>query len=260
MKNNYHTHMYLCRHATGNVEDYVQKAMALGFSSIGMSDHAPFEELKDRSVRMQPSELETYLDECEEAVRKYGSQIHVLKGIEIEFFPKHYPMYGKLLERLDYLALGQHYVDDPGNRNDLCSSYALNKQKLLLTYADTVAVGIATGLFRFVCHPDLMLYSWGSFDAIAAEASKKIISAAVQYGVALEINANGVRKGLRHFPEGERYLYPRQEFWQLVKTMGAKVIVSSDAHTPDQLWDEAVQDCYEFASALDLTVAEELSL
>jgi len=258
MKNNYHTHMYLCRHAVGSVEDYVLRAIELGFTSLGMSDHAPFEELKDRSVRMQPEELELYLLECEAAVRKHGDRIRVLKGIEIEYFPQHADIYPRLMQRLDYLALGQHYVDDPGNRNDLCSAYALSNERLLETYSVTVADAIATGLFKFVCHPDLMLYAWGTFDDVARHASQRIIAAAVKHRVALEINANGIRKGLRRLPEGERYLYPRKEFWALAKAMGATIIVSSDAHSPDQLWDDDVKRCYEFASALDLRVAEEL--
>ncbi|MCK7488353.1 MAG: PHP domain-containing protein [Bacillus subtilis] len=48
VKNNYHTHMYLCKHATGHVKDYVKEAIKLGFHSLGMSDHAPFAVLKDR--------------------------------------------------------------------------------------------------------------------------------------------------------------------------------------------------------------------
>ena len=36
---NYHTHMYLCRHAEGHVEDYVKKAVESGYEEIGISDH-----------------------------------------------------------------------------------------------------------------------------------------------------------------------------------------------------------------------------
>ena len=41
MKNNYHTHHYLCGHAIGNVEDYVLVAIKEGFNEIGISDHGP---------------------------------------------------------------------------------------------------------------------------------------------------------------------------------------------------------------------------
>jgi histidinol-phosphatase (PHP family) len=252
--------MYLCRHAVGTVDDYVRKAIALGFDSIGMSDHAPFEELKDRSVRMKPEELEIYLDSCDTAVRTYGERIRVLKGIEIEYFPSHAAYYPMLLKRLDYLALGQHYVDDPGNRNDLCSVYALVNERLIRTYGATIVAGIKSGLFAFVCHPDIMLYGWGKFDDVAREVSISIIEAARTYNVPLEINANGIRKGIRQLADGERYLYPRKEFWEIVRTIGAKVIISSDAHSPDLLWDRDVERCYEFASALGLRVEEALAI
>ena len=41
LKNNYHTQMRYCNHADGMVIDYVNKAIVLGFSELGMSDHAP---------------------------------------------------------------------------------------------------------------------------------------------------------------------------------------------------------------------------
>ena len=40
LKANYHTHTYLCGHAVGDVEDYVNEAIRLGYTELGMSDHA----------------------------------------------------------------------------------------------------------------------------------------------------------------------------------------------------------------------------
>ncbi len=258
MKNNYHTHMYLCKHANGSVQDYVKKAIELGFETIGMSDHAPFEELKDRSVRMIPSEYPIYLDELEAAVHEYGSLIKIKKGLEIEFFENHIERYDELLNTLDYLALGQHYISDPLSLGGLRSVYALSQPEFLETYADTLVLGMRSLNFKFVCHPDLMLYSYPTFDEHAKAATQKIIDASVQYNVPLEINANGIRKGTRELPEGTRYLYPRLEFWQMVKNSKAKVIISSDAHDPEKLWDEDVAKAYEFAGHLGIVVAEAL--
>jgi len=121
MKANYHTHMYLCRHAIGTVSDYAESAIANGLSILGMSDHAPFEELKDRSVRMYPQELPTYLEECDRAIEKYSGQLKIYKGLEIEYFEGHDEMYRELLSKLDYLILGQHYIPTPDGRNGLKS-------------------------------------------------------------------------------------------------------------------------------------------
>ena len=41
IKDNFHTHIYLCKHAVGNTAQYVKKAVNLGYESIGISDHGP---------------------------------------------------------------------------------------------------------------------------------------------------------------------------------------------------------------------------
>lgn len=260
VKNNYHTHMYLCKHATGHVKDYVKEAVKLGFESLGMSDHAPFAVLKDRSVRMYPEELPTYYKDLQEAIDLYGHKIKIWKGLEIEYFEDQSIMYYDLLEGLDYFALGQHYIPEQGSRDNLRSTYTLNKPEHLEVYADTVIAAMRTGLFRFLCHPDLMLYGYPSFDATARSVSRRIIEAAKECGIPLEINANGIRKGPREMKEGLRYLYPRKEFWEMVKEIGGSVIISSDAHQPEQLLDGAVMVAYEFARDIGLKVEEALDM
>lgn len=256
MKANYHTHMYLCRHAIGTVSDYAESAIANGLSILGMSDHAPFEELKDRSVRMYPQELPTYLEECDRAIEKYAGQLKIYKGLEIEYFEGHDEMYRELLSKLDYLILGQHYIPTPEGRNGLKSCYGLAKESDLDIYAETVIKAMASGYFKMVCHPDLMFFAFPVFSDAARRASIKLIDASVKYHIPLEINANGIRRGFFPSPDGPRYLYPREEFWILAKERNASVIISSDAHEPNLLFDQAVLDAYQFAARLGIEVAE----
>lgn len=260
MKNNYHTHMYLCKHAVGDIEDYVVKAIEHGFDSIGMSDHAPFEELKDRSVRMQLEDYPTYQTKLNEVIAKYQNQIKIHKGLEIEYFPFAEKRYQDLLKDLDYLALGQHYIYDEHSPNGLRSVYHLKTTEHLQVYADTVCEAMRTKHFAFVCHPDLMLYNVTKFDESVKRISKQIIEEAVRLNIPLEINANGIRKGIRQLEEGTRYLYPRKEFWMLVKELNALVIVSSDAHDPNHLLDEQVYEAYQFAKDLGIEVVEALNI
>jgi histidinol-phosphatase (PHP family) len=259
MKNNYHTHIYLCRHASGHVKDYVKEAIQLGFTSLGMSDHAPFEKLIDRSVRMYPEELPMYFQELEEAIELYQGKIQIHRGLEIEYFHDQFAYYQELLSKLDYLALGQHYIQDSSSRDGLRSSYTLSRPEHLLRYASEVEEAIQTNFFSFVCHPDLMLYGYPSFDEVAKVVSLRIIDAAMKADIPLEINANGIRKGMRTLPEGIRYLYPRKEFWELVKERKARVIISSDAHHVEHLMDEAVIQAYEFAQEIGIEVEEAIT-
>ena len=56
LKNSYHTHCQLCRHASGMPSEYIAKAVELGMNEIGISDHAHV--------------LEEFLSE--EAYQRYG--------------------------------------------------------------------------------------------------------------------------------------------------------------------------------------------
>jgi histidinol-phosphatase (PHP family) len=252
--------MYLCRHANGSVEDYVQEAIRLGLESLGMSDHAPFKELKDRSIRMAPEELGLYLSQCDKAIENYKGIIKIYKALEIEYFPKYDKMYEGYLDTLDYLALGQHYITDSESFEGLRSCYRLSTYEHITTYVDTIISAMKSKYFKFVCHPDLMLYNIMKMDEQIINESTRLIQAAVKYDIPLEINANGIRKGIKEIEGKKRYVYPRKEFWEIVKKYKAKVIVSSDAHDPSHLYNEEVIKAYEFARELGIEVEEALDI
>jgi histidinol-phosphatase (PHP family) len=252
---NYHTHTYLCNHAEGNVEDYVKKAIELNFKVLGMSDHAPFIFLQDRSVRMGIEDYPIYLKELEEAIDKYQDKIKIYKGLEIEYFPFEDNHYRDLLKHLDYLTLGQHYVETD---NKLKSIYHVRNIEDMETYVKTVIEGMKTGFFKFISHPDIFLFNQKEITKEMLELSKQLIEAAEKYQVALEINANGIRKEKIYYQGEERFRYPRKEFWELVKDTNVKVIISSDAHKPKYLFDEAILAAYKFARDIGIEVEEEL--
>jgi len=255
MKANYHTHTYLCNHAVGNVDDYVKKAIEYGFHTLGMSDHAPFIFLQDRSVRMGIEDYPIYLEELRVAADKYKGKIKLYKGLEIEYFTSETNHYKDLLKDLDYLTLGQHYIEVD---NKLKSVYHLTSIKDLQIYVSTVITAMKTGYFKFVSHPDIFLFSQVELNDEIIYLSKLLIEAAEKYDVALEINANGIRKGTIYVNGKKRYRYPRKEFWELVRGKNIKVIISADAHKPELLFDEAILEAYKFAKDIGIEVEEEL--
>ena len=255
MKNNYHTHTYLCKHAIGTVEDYVKKAIKLKFKHLGFSDHAPFNFLKERSVRMNIEDYPIYLKELEDAIKKYGHQITIYKGLEIEYFSFKKSHYPNLLKELDYLILGQHYIE---KHNTLKSIYKITSIEDMKIYADTLIEAMNSKNFKIVAHPDIFLFNQKEFTKPIQKISQSIIDAAIENNVALEINANGIRKEKIYINNEERFKYPRKEFWELVKLTEAKVIISSDAHKPKYLLDEAIYSAYKFATDIGIEVEEEL--
>lgn len=255
IKTNYHTHMYLCRHAKGTIDDYIKKAIELNFTEIGISDHAPWEELINRSERMYPNDYKTYKLQLEEAVKNYSNQIKVKKGLEIEYFKNKDSFYKKYLNEMDYLILGQHYVEVDG---ELISTYRISSDKELTAYKDQVVEGMKTGYFKILAHPDLFLFSQRELRPSILKICEEIVLAAKENNVLLEINANGIRKGRINVNDEVVYRYPRKEFFEFAKKHGAKCIISSDAHKPELLLDEAIENALVFSNTLSLKVEEVL--
>jgi histidinol-phosphatase (PHP family) len=100
-KENYHTHMRLCHHAEGNIEDYVLKAISLGFTRLGISDHGPIK--NPGFPRMSLEEFKNeYITEFKYCKNKYKN-IHLYLGLEMEYFYGMDNYYKELLKDCDYL-------------------------------------------------------------------------------------------------------------------------------------------------------------
>lgn len=249
MKVNYHTHTQRCLHAQGCEEDYVVSAINSGLSILGFSDHAPFPD-QDYGLRMPYKELNTYLDAIDQAQVKHKDEIKLLKGLEIEYLPEYLYYYNELLTKkgLDYLLLGEHFFRSGWNNVNVYNDIYSTDQYIL--YAQSVVDAINTGFFKMVAHPDIIFMNSFIWDKNCEKACDLIINAAVAANVILEFNANGLRRGMREYPDGNRYQYPYERFWERVARANVPVIVGSDCHNPDQVWDYAMIKAHETVNKL----------
>ena len=253
MKTNYHTHHYLCRHATGNVEDYVLEAIKNGFTEIGISDHGPI--LGEAFPRMSLDEYRNiYLKELNEAMVKYSDKIKIYKGLEIEYIKEDFAHLKALRNELDYLILAMHYYEDKRVLHDY-SSYAVDNHEKLARYTEVAIEAMNTGLFRVFAHPDLFMNGYKHLDEFGVQCVKKLCDAAIKNDVLLEVNGAGIRCG-RTF-EGKPK-YPNEEFWNVVKETNAKVIVNSDCHQTVELNDIHFEEAVKMAKRLQLNVVDKL--
>ena len=110
MIENYHTHHNFCGHAEGYAWDYVEEAIKLGFSVLGISDHAPNKLINDWGVRMKESQLDEYLADIESARKKAGKKITVLSGLEVEYFPNNEEYYEKEGNE-NVTSFGKRWID-----------------------------------------------------------------------------------------------------------------------------------------------------
>lgn len=251
IKSNYHTHNYLCGHAVGTACDYVKEAVDHGLKTLGISDHCvPCE--YTGSPYITPQTLKTqYLPQIAEAKSEYGDKIRILSGVEIEYFSGNDDYYRDLLKCLDYLVLGQHEFNDAsGTRHD--SFYDGTTERNIIAYCDSVIAGVKTGLFSVLAHPDVILYRRPQITDRVRTAFDKMIRAAVDSGVAVELNANGIRQ--------HAFRYPTDLVALLCKKYDAPVVVSSDCHAPQYLCDEYVKALYAYAFKNKLNVVDEIKL
>ena len=81
-----------------------------------------------------------------------------------------------------------------------------------------------------------------------------ILSAAEKYDIPLEFNANGLRRGKFDFPDGRRYQYPHERFWNELKGSAQRVIIGSDCHIPDLVYDNECTKALDICNNLGLNV------
>lgn len=237
IEGNYHTHNYLCGHAGGTVSDYAEEALRNGLSELGISDHCK-PPIGSAEPYLTPYDLDDeYLPQFDEARKSFGDRLKIYSGAEIEYFDGYDEYYKTLLQRLDYLVLGQHvYLIGDAVHNSFCDG--IDEQNLL-AYFDNVKAGLRSGYFSLLAHPDLIFYRSPELTSRIVDAFESVVITAKRCGVPLELNANGIRN--------HAFRYPTELLIELCKKHNSPVAVSADAHTPSDLCDRYVKDLYAFA-------------
>ena len=273
MKNNYHTHLKYCHHATGDTFDYVKEAIRLGFDEIGITDHGPilesFMSKEDYyknycQENMKYDFIPTYLNEINEFRKKYKNEIKIYTGFEVEFLYIQLDFYKDLRSKVDYLNLGVHFFKD--KNGNIIDCYNDIDYKNIEEYADTCINGMKTGLFNTLVHPDVFFCDYrdinglNNFDDNCKKAAIRIIEAAIKYNVYLEVNCNALKKPEQAL-ERSTWRYPRYEFWEIAKEYkDLKIIVGVDAHAPERLSGFHVDAIYKFVDDLGLNILEKMEI
>src|SRR6267378_1431482 len=67
----YHMHTPLCRHATGEPSDYARRALEVGLTEIGFSDHSPMKRDNFDDWRMRSDQLDEYVEKVRKAQKDF---------------------------------------------------------------------------------------------------------------------------------------------------------------------------------------------
>ena len=228
---NYHTHTWRCHHADGTEREYVEKAIESGLKILGFSDHTPqvYPNGFVCPYKMEPRELEGYVDTILDLKREYREDIEIHLGLEVEYLYSLWEPLLRLLEPypIEYMILGQHYLGN-GVNEPYCGDYTTSVDRLRKYCAQT-REALETGRFLYFAHPDVMWFAGP--DEVYETEMTTLCRYCRKAGIPLEINLLGVREDRN---------YPREVFWQIAAREGNAVVYGTDAHHADHVYSREV--------------------
>lgn len=253
LTHSYHTHNERCKHAVGTIADFVKASRSYGIKTVGFTDHTPFKDNRLLGLRMPYDQLKGYIEEINEAKKNFND-ITIYSGLECEYFRDIKDYYDELVQQVDYLILGQHFVVIDGQ---IIGNESFLKKEHLIAYVEHIEEALDSGNFKLLAHPDSFGLSYTNFDETAIEVTHRIGLAAKKNDVVLEINANGFR---RLKPHGVPY--PLRPFWEIIakEYPEVKVIITPDAHHTECLNDWAVKKAFEFAMDLNIHLVDSIQI
>ncbi len=231
MKTDYHIHTSLCKHASGSMETYVEKAIEKGFDEIAFTDHIPLPDRIDIAHRMDEKELEGYVKAVERLQARYP-EINILLGIEADFYEGFELYLQNVLQRFPFqiVILSVHFVKGWPDGNWVFR-YHFPDRPLRAVYADylqAVLKGVKSGLFNVVGHLDLVKRPEQPLLKENRTEIEEILKLAKAQQMVVEINTSGLRKEI-----GEPF--PHSSIWPLLAKHNIPVVLGSDAHAPEQI-------------------------
>jgi len=222
-----HNHTTRCNHATGTVDEYIQKAIELGIDIYGFSEHAPMD--FDPEYRLPFSQIEAYFSDIKNAKTKYQDKIEILLGYEVDWLQGH--MDDAVLNAdIDYLIGSVHFIDKWGfdNPEFLSGWKEKNVDDIWQAYFEAIEAMAKSGKFDIVGHFDLIkvfkFMPKGDVRLLANHALKAIKKS----NMVMEVNTSGLRK-----PTAE--IYPSEPLLKEAFSMNIPITFSSDAHSVAQV-------------------------
>jgi histidinol-phosphatase (PHP family) len=227
MKIDLHNHTLLCNHATGSIDEYIQKAIDENIDFFGFSDHAPMS--FDTKYRMKFEDMEKYEKEVLKAKQIYQKDINILLAYEVDYLPQFLDK-RVLNASVDYLIGSVHFIDQWGFDNPKYISEYRNKDidTIWQNYFNLIEAMAKTNHFNIVGHIDLIkVFKFLPKKDIRLIA-KNALKAIKKSGMSIELNVAGLRKPIKE-------AYPSPHLMQEIAELDIPITFSSDAHSIDQI-------------------------
>ena len=237
-----HTHTFLCKHAEGKVQDYVDQAVAKGLAGMACTDHVPFADNYDAKHRMTVPEFAQYRAMCE-AVRVPAGYPFMV-GVEADYFTDGISGLRDWLKGKDLdVVLGSVHALDTAFTQDVIDKNFWRRADVSgawRRYFELMGELVRSRVFDVVAHFDVPKRGGPRLkERELRELVLPILDQMAALDVGLEMNTSGWRHG------GVDEPYPGPEVLAWAAERGVTLSFGSDAHRPEQVG-------WNFAGALKL--------
>jgi DNA polymerase (family 10) len=182
-----------------------QKAIGLGYEYLGISDHTKFLKIENGLSEKQLSQQKKEIDKLNEKYKKKGIKFRILQGAETNILNDvSIDINDQALKKLDFAIAGTH------------SNFKMPQKKM----TDRIIKAIKNPNIDIISHPTGRLLKKREEYQIDFD---KILRAAKQFGVALEINSFPLRLDLND-------IHIRR-----CKEEGVKMVINTDSHHKEQM-------------------------
>lgn len=261
LKQDGHSHTEFCPHGSGeDVELMIQKAIRLGFESYSITEHAPLPpafaaeyaglETGYTEASMAMSDLPAYFKKVQRMQDKYGAQIQINVGFEVDFLPNQVQWTRDFLNEYGPQTtdnvLSVHFMQGTDDHfwcvDDTLDDFekgllkpASNGQSLYRQYFEAVTEAVNADLGSYapkrIGHITLIKKFQDYFglprtyDAETKQVITTLLQAVKQHGDELDYNAAGLYK------EFCNETYPDAVILKQAQQMQIPLVYGSDAHS-----------------------------
>ena len=227
---------------------YARKAAELGFSAIGFTEHSPLPFPTPFSLKTE--NVNEYIRVTKELKKDYSGRLEIYRGLEMDFVPgmsEDFSFWRKLAQA-DYLIGSVHLVK-PDDSDQLWFTDGPDRNVYDKGIEDLFGGDVKKAVTRFFTQTMEMIETQdfeviGHFDKIKMHNQNrffredekwyqdlidKVIGLIKQKGIIAEVNTRGLYK------KRSDSLFPDGITLKKVKENRIPVMISSDAHQPDEL-------------------------
>ena len=253
-----HTHTKFCYHGNpAESEDYIERAIGLGFQRYTISEHPPLpanwvpDARLMAELAMPDAELPLYMDYVTSIKQNYQDRIEISIGLELDYLQGNLSFTEAIVDRysdrLEDVVYSVHYL--PGHGGMRCIDFTADDFAAnLLSYYGTMesvvdeyynhveeAIAWASGLpmRKRIGHINLIEKFALKLPPIDEAQIKRrlegILPKLAQGGVGIDVNTAGLRVPTCGKP------YVPEWFFAACKERGIPLVYGSDAHRPDQV-------------------------